>query len=253
MSKRNAALLGCDFVTTFSGKYVWEVGKEFGMADFHGLSLFMAGSFTPRDPSYRNVILTDRVFLQEIDSKRGVANHILAKIDHQAHLFDVIAQIEAIPFPVKVRAASAQMALDKAVEDLDDMLEYAKFVIIFMSIIMLLCVGNAISMSTHDRTQEMGTLRSIGFERPHIISLILWESVLLSLLGGLLGCGAAYLILHFAGHQLAASGVTIAISMRPGIALLGLAASLCIGFMGGILPAVRTSRLNIVKALKRME
>jgi putative ABC transport system permease protein len=152
-------------------------------------------------------------------------------------------------FPVKIRAASAQMALDQAVEDLDDMLDYAKYVIIFMSVIMFLCVGNTISMSTSDRMREFGTLRSLGFEKKQIFHLILSESVLLSLLGGAAGCIATFLLMRFTNQQVAVRGVTILITTRTELAAAGIGISVLIGIISGLIPALRVSRLNITAAL----
>lgn len=252
-SKRNAALLGCDFVTTFKDKYVWEVGKEFVMADFEGMSLYMAGVFTPKDPAYRNVILTGRIFLQEVENRRGVANQVFVWLDNRLNAQTAMAGIEAVDFPVKIHVEPAKEAQDQALDDMNDMLRYASWVILFTSLVILVCIANTISMSTYDRAQEIGILRSLGFERSRILRLILAESAALGLIGGAVGCGTAYLMLTFGNQQFAIRGMTIPLQLRPELLSVGIVMSIFVGVAGGILPAVRASRIKIVESLRKAE
>ena len=253
MSRRNGALLGVDIVGKYRDKYVWVEGMEFAMADFQGLSLFMAGVFTPRNPSYRNVILVDRAFLQEVDDKRGIAHQFFVKIDHRDSASKVAAAIDEMDFPVDLNAEPAQAALDQALDDLDDLLRYAGYVVVFTALTIFICITNSVGMSTYDRTQEIGVLRSLGFERPRVRNLVLLESILLSLIGGIVGCGAAYILLMFSPQDVSIRGVTVPIIMRPVMLGLGIAASLVVGVVGGLLPAIKASRLDIVASLRNVE
>jgi len=253
LAKRNGALLGIDIVTRFRDRYVWEEGAEFAMADFDGLTLYMAGVFTPRDPAYRNVILADRVFLQEVDEQRGVSHQIFVRIDDRDFAGTVCSAIDGLDFPVALHTEPAQVALDQAIDDLNDMLRYAGYVIVFTALVILLCIANTISMSTYDRSQEIGILRSLGFERSRIMRLVLAESVMLSVLGGVLGCAAAYLMLTLTQQQLSLRGQTIPLVMRPVLLALAVGASFLVGLAGGFLPALNAARLNIVKSLRNVE
>jgi len=257
-TKRNAALLGCDFVNnyrddTYKDRYSWKVGEDFVMADFQGMSLYMAGVFTPRDPAYRNIILTDRIFLQEIDDLRGVANQVLIRIDNRLEAENVMREIEELSFPVDVHVEPAQEAKDQAIKDFNDVLTYASYVILFASLVILICIANTISMSTYDRAQEIGVLRSLGFERSRILKLILMESGMIGLIGGVMGCIAAYLILHFGNQSFAAMGVTVPLKLRPELLGVGIGASLLVGLIGGIMPAIKASRMKIVESLRKAD
>jgi len=254
LSKKNAALLGCDFVTAFDDKYIWEVGKEFVMADFNDLSLHMAGVFTPSDPTYKSVILTGRIFLQEVEERRGVANQVFVKVDDRVNTKTAVTAINNMQgYPKDIRAEPAQMALDQAIDDLNDMLRYAGYVILFTSLVILLCIANTISMSVRDRFQEIGTLRSIGFGKPRIMSLVIAESVLLSLLGGTVGCLAAFILVNITNQDFVMRGYTIPVAVRPVLLATGIGASLVVGFVGGLIPALGASRLDIVESLKRAD
>jgi putative ABC transport system permease protein len=240
-------------VTTYKDKYIWEVGEDFVLADFKDLSLYMAGAFTPKDPAYRNVILTGRTFLQEAEDRRGIANQIFVKLADRSFAGQVKSEIEKMDFPIKIHVESAQEAMDQAMDDLNDMLVYATYVILFTSLVILVCIANTISMSTFDRTQEIGVLRALGFERPRVLKLVLFESAALGLIGGGLGCLAAFFMLAVDNQDVAVRGYTIPLQLRPELMAAGIGASLVVGLIGGLLPAYRASRLKIVDSLRKAE
>ena len=253
VSRRNGALLGCDFVTTFKDKYIWEVGKEYIMADFMENSLYMAGTFTPKDPSLRNVIIAHRDYLQEIDGKQGQSSQIFVLMEDREYMKEAINGIEALDFPVAIRVESAQEAMDQAIVDLNDMLWLASYVILITSLVILIGIANTISMSTYDRSHELGVLRSIGFDKWGVLRLVMFEAGLLGLLGGALGCLVAFLVLHFGAQKILVMTVEVPIEMRPMVLGVGVGISLLVGLLGGLLPALRASRLKIVDSMRRAE
>jgi putative ABC transport system permease protein len=106
------------------------------------------------------------------------------------------------------------------------------------------------------RTREVATLRALGFGGAPIVVSVLLESLLLALGGGLIGGAAAYL--GFNGYQAATlnwqsfSQVVFAFTVTPELMLLGLAVSLALGLLGGLLPAVRAARIPIAAALREL-
>lgn len=103
------------------------------------------------------------------------------------------------------------------------------------------------------RTVEIGTLRALGFSRRHILLSILMESLFIGLIGGLLG------LLSASGMQLLTisttnwqtfSEVAFSFTFTRGIILKSLFFALVMGLMGGMLPAIRAARMNIVDALR---
>ncbi len=116
-------------------------------------------------------------------------------------------------------------------------------------------VGAMITMyaGVANRTGEIGTLRALGFSRGSILGAFLFESLFIAIVGGLVGVALAFLL------QLVEVSTTnfdtfaeLAFSFRmsPGIAVSAIIFSVCMGILGGFLPAVRASRLRIVNALK---
>ena len=102
------------------------------------------------------------------------------------------------------------------------------------------------------RTREIGTLRALGFSRFSIMFSFVMESVLLALVGGLLGCLIA---LPMNGYTAATgtnafSELAFAFKVTPGLLLIGLSFAVLMGFVGGLLPAFRASRMPITRALR---
>ena len=104
-----------------------------------------------------------------------------------------------------------------------------------------------------NRTREIGTLRALGFSRFSILTVFLFESLIISLAGGLIGTGAAY-FLNFLQISTTNwdtfSEIAFNFSLSTDIALYSLLFALIMGFVGGFLPSVRASRLAIVDSLR---
>lgn len=116
-------------------------------------------------------------------------------------------------------------------------------------------LGAMVTMYTAvaNRTQEIGTLRALGFSRRDVLAAFLTESLLLGLIGGAVGIGAGSLLqfltistVNWATFSELAFGFDLTIA----IALYSIGFALAMGFMGGLLPSWRASRLQIVDALR---
>jgi putative ABC transport system permease protein len=117
-------------------------------------------------------------------------------------------------------------------------------------------IGAMITMyaAVANRTNEIGTLRALGFQRRNILIAFLLESLLLGFLGGCLGLFFASFMQNlsvstFMSFQsFSTLAFTFQLSMK--IVVQALIFSSLMGFIGGFLPALRASRMNIVDALR---
>jgi ABC-type lipoprotein release transport system permease subunit len=116
-------------------------------------------------------------------------------------------------------------------------------------------IGAMITMyaSVASRTAEIGTLRALGFPRHAVLSAFLVESLLLGLLGGVIGIVAAsfmqVLSISTMNFQTFAE-LAFSFTLTPRIVVAALGFALAMGFVGGFLPAVRAARMKIVDALR---
>jgi putative ABC transport system permease protein len=112
---------------------------------------------------------------------------------------------------------------------------------------LLLLSGNTMMQAVRERTSELAVLKTIGFSNHAVLAIVLAESVLLLLLGGVIGLGLASLIIPIVS---AGSGGMLNLpSVGAGSWILGLVLMIAIGLLVGVLPAMRAMRLNIVDAL----
>ncbi len=108
---------------------------------------------------------------------------------------------------------------------------------------------NAQLMSVFERTREIGVLRAVGWSRWRVMAMIVGESVLVGLAGGVAGLGIGWLLLSASSAFLSAYGASTA-SVTPGLLIQAFAVVVVLGMTGGLYPAWRASRLEPVEALR---
>jgi putative ABC transport system permease protein len=113
----------------------------------------------------------------------------------------------------------------------------------------LLIVGNTQVMSVRERTREIGVLKTLGFSGGTILAQILAESLLLALVGALLGLGLATVALL--GVDKLMSGFIGSMLMSWGVFLHGLGWAVVLGLVTGFIPAWSGLQLKIATALGR--
>ena len=123
-----------------------------------------------------------------------------------------------------------------------------------MAIIALLVgalgVVNTLTMNVLERSQEIGMLRSIGLTRGQTTVMVLAESLLMGLIGGVLGLGFGILLTRiFLWSMTAMSGYKINFVMPVGAVIAGLLIALVVSQLAAIFPARRASRTQILDAI----
>ena len=115
---------------------------------------------------------------------------------------------------------------------------------------------NTMYSAVASRTREIATLRALGFGGVPVVVSVLVESALLSLVGGVLGGGLAYVAFH--GYQTATlnwttfTQVAFAFNVTPALLVQGALYATIMGLLGGLFPAIRAARLPIVTALREL-
>lgn len=116
-------------------------------------------------------------------------------------------------------------------------------------------IGAMITMyaSIANRQREIGTLRALGFSRLSILLAFLIEAVMLSAIGGVVGAAASlamglvsFSMLNFASG----SEMVFKFEATPEVLVTALGAALFMGFLGGLLPAVRAARVSPLAAMR---
>lgn len=112
---------------------------------------------------------------------------------------------------------------------------------------------NTMYAAVAGRAREIATLRALGFRGLPVVTAVMLETMLLALLGGLLGAAIAWLV--FNGYTVSTLGqnfsqVVFQFRVTPELLWTGLKWALGIGLVGGLFPALRAARLPVTEALR---
>ena len=112
---------------------------------------------------------------------------------------------------------------------------------------------NTMYAAVATRAREIATLRALGFRGPPVVMAVMLETMLLALLGGILGATLAWLV--FNGYTAATlsgnfSQVMFEFQVGPDLMWTGLKWALAIGLVGGLFPALRAARMPVTDALR---
>jgi len=183
---------------------------------------------------------------------KDTAGSIVTRVDDPAHSDAIAARIdkEFENSPFETKTATEREFVKRLLEQVGDIGSILVSVTIAVFFTMLLVTANTMAQSVSERTNEIGVLKTLGFGGNTIMSLVLMESMFLTLLGGLVGLGLSWMI---------ANGVGVLIkdyfpSFHVGAStvITGLVLMVVFGFITGAWPALTAMRLKIVDALRRV-
>jgi len=121
-------------------------------------------------------------------------------------------------------------------------------IVVFFTL--LLVTGNTMAISVRERISELGVLKAIGFSDRSILFFVLAESLVIALIGGVVGLGLALLAVPLLGAAL--NGLLPALVLSPAILSLGLLVAVLVGALSGVLPGIGAMRMRVVNALRRV-
>lgn len=109
-------------------------------------------------------------------------------------------------------------------------------------------VMNIMLVGVNERTREIGIRKALGATNSHVMGQFLIESLLMCIVGGVIGIIVAYLLAFIVGTQLSFTP-----SLHPLILLSGFAMALIVGVLFGIYPALKAARKNPIDALRQYQ
>ena len=185
--------------------------------------------------------------------RRVAFSALVMRLDDPASLDAIKRRIEADP-RLNVEAKPEQQFYADQSEALAKFISYLGTTISVIFSVGAI-IGAMITMyaSVASRTAEIGTLRALGFSRMSILAAFLIESLLLGLVGGVVGLFAASFMqlvpISTTNFQTFAE-IAFTFTLTPATIAASLGFALFMGFVGGFLPAARAARLSIVDALR---
>lgn len=246
-SRRDAAIVGRNVATRRNLK----PGDQFSIGD---LDVQVAGVFASPVPAEENLIYTGLEFLQYtrgLDSAGLVTQHevhLTAAADPDQVASAIDEALRAGPVATTTRRKGAFQT--STLSDLVDLIGFAHYLGYACVGLVLALVATTTVMSVQDRIKEHAVLQTLGVRPGRVARLVVAESMLLCLTGGLLGTAVALAILGWGGLAIGAEGVTIAFRPSLPLAATGMAVSAVVGILAGIAPALQAARTPIVTALR---
>ncbi len=115
---------------------------------------------------------------------------------------------------------------------------------------LLLVTGNTMAISVRERTSELAVFKAIGFSDRSVLFFVLSESLIIALIGGLVGLAFAMLAVPALGRAL--NGLLPNLVLSKPILGLGLILAILVGLVSGMLPGIMAMRMRVVSALRRV-
>lgn len=150
--------------------------------------------------------------------------------------------------PAETETVSEQ-AFNKAfIEQIGNLSLILTSVVLAAFFVILIIVGNSMVLSIRERTSEIGVMKTLGFPSIRIFRMVLAESLLVALIGGVLGTAAAIGLVGLANQAPIQLPTLVFGGELWGKALFYM---VLLGLITGIVPAVSALRMNIISALSR--
>lgn len=247
--RRDAALMG----QAVARRRNLKVGDKFTIGE---VTVTVAGVFASAVPAEENLICTQLEFLQQTRGLNSVGMVTMFEVrlaegaNAEAVARAIDEQYRGGPVATDTRPKGAFQA--NAVGDLAELIGFANYLGYACVGLVLALVATTTVMAVQDRIREHAVLQTLGFSGGRIFSLVLTESLLVSLLGGLVGIGLALAVLTFSKLAVGTEGVTISFLPSAGLAGTGFGVSLAVGALAGLVPAWQAARAEIVASLRHV-
>lgn len=246
-SRQDAALIG----KNVAQRRDLGVGDQFTIGE---LSVNVAGVFESPVAAEENLIYTNLTFLQNTrgqDSVGLVTQHevyLTNDADPDAVARTIDETLKAGPVATTTRRKGAFQA--STLSDLVDLVGFAHWLGYACVGLVLSLVATTTVMAVQDRIQEHAVLQTLGVRPARVFRLVIAESLLMCLVGGIAGTTIALAVLAWSGLAVGAEGVTIAFRPSLELAISGVMVALGVGVLAGMIPAWHAARAPIVAALQ---
>ena len=247
-SRTDAAVVG----QAVANRRRLKTGQRFTIGD---VTVSIVGIFRSTVASEDNYIFTHLDFLQRARGKSGVGTvtqlevHLAEGADPDRLATEIDAQFKNGPIATSTRSKGVFQR--DTLADLAELIGFAHWLGYACVGLVLALVATTTVMAVQDRIKEHAILQTLGVRPGRIFRLVLAESVLQSLAGGILGIGAGMLLLAWGGFSIGAEGVTIAFQPSLDLVLVGAVVCLGVGLLAGIVPGWQAARTEIVLALRQ--
>ncbi|MDP3065568.1 MAG: ABC transporter permease [Methanobacteriaceae archaeon] len=211
--------------------------------DFTITGIYETGNFITDGGAFMSLTT-----LQNLTNNANQVSSIAVKVNENANVTQVSNTIQNT-YPNELSTTSAASMANRMNNALST-IDMASWAISILAIVIGgVGVVNTMIMSVYERTREIGVLKAVGWKDRRILSMILGESVVLTLISAVMGTVVAVVGVVILLSVSSIGGV-ITPSYSPDIFLRAFAVAFAVGIIGGLYPAYRASRLSPTEALR---
>lgn len=228
-----------------------QIGKQltFGKGTWE-----VVGVFDSSMPARNSEILADLNQMASDFNRFEVLSSVLIRAQDEASAQALINEIPTDP-RMQCEVLREQEYYQKQTSSGDIIRYLGTFVAAIMAIGSCFAAMNTMYAAVARRSREIGTLRILGFSRNSILASFFLESLLLALIGGVVGLILILPLNGFTtgiGSNVTFSQVAFQLRITPKVVFNGMVFALIMGALGGLLPARNASRKEILTALRQI-
>jgi putative ABC transport system permease protein len=180
--------------------------------------------------------------------RRDSYNQVVVMLQSASAFNELVGAIKANPL-LHVQAKHEAEVAASNMEQVNGILNFVSyFVGAILAVAATVGAANSLYAVVDSRRRELATLRAVGFSGAPVVLSTLSEAILLAVPGALIGAGLAWIF--FNGLATSPFGFEFHLAVTPSLALLGIGWALCMGLIGGMMPAVRAARVPVTVALR---
>jgi putative ABC transport system permease protein len=229
-----------------------------GMPVDRQVPLTLTGSLGDRDDKFDNYVLIDMETASRIRNEQKGYDTVFVRVDDPDNVFAVVDEISA-------QGLTAQGAFEqiRAVNQFMDAILIVFMIFgLFALFVGALMITTTMITSVYERTREIGITMAIGASETDVIRLVLYECLLIGIIGGIVGDLLGFLftvVLNTVGKPFIIARMGVEISsifgneiaqLSPGMAVAGMAIAIIFSIGAGLYPAIKATRLNPVEAIR---
>jgi len=258
LQTRTSAIIG----RALADRYKWKIGdrvplkspiwqnKSGGAWEFDIVGIY--------DGTKKNADTTAFIFRYDyFDEARTGANGQVGwyqvRVDDPKSASKVAAAIDAefANSPAETKAQTEGAMFQGFAQQLGNIAKIVVAILIAVFFTILLVAGNTMAQSVRERTQELGVLKAVGFTNQLVLGVVLGESLVITVLGGLIGLALGWLMVTGMGQAPFIQQYLPIFYIPTRDMFIGAGLTILLGFVAGIFPAIQAMRLRLADALRR--
>ena len=258
LKTRTGAIIG----RSLADRYSWKIGdrvplkspiwqnKSGGAWEFDIVGIYEG---TKKNADTTAFIFRYDYFDEARTGANGQVGWYQVRVDDPKNASKVAAAIDAefANSPAETKAQTEGAMFQGFAQQLGNIAKIVVAILIAVFFTILLVAANTMVQSVRERTQELGVLKAVGFSNELVLGVVLGESLVITVLGGMLGLALGWLMVAGMGQVGFIKQYLPIFYIPTRDIFIGVSLTILLGFVAGIFPAIQAMRLRLADALRR--